>query len=104
GRTARVDLKHTGIGYATNHAAAVFWALPFTWWLARRPRRSSAEIAAGAVATAAVAATIDYGLIPHRLTPGWEHAVSPRSVVTAFGALALGLAAGALVGRDLRGG
>lgn len=38
GRTGRADFEHTGIGYATNHAATVFWALPFTWWLARRPR------------------------------------------------------------------
>src|SRR5699024_11052344 len=104
GQTARADLKHTGVGYATNHAAAVFWALPFTWWLARRPRRSSAGIAAGATATAAVAAAIDYGFVPRRLTPGWEHAVSPRSVATAFGALALGLAAGALVDRAFWGG
>jgi hypothetical protein len=104
GRTRRVDLEHTGVGYATNHAAAVFWALPFTWWLARHPRRSGAEIAAGAAATAAVAAVVDYGLVPRRLTPGWEHAVSSRSVATAFGALALGLAAGALVDRALRSG
>lgn len=103
GRIGRVDFEHTGVGYATNHAAAVFWALPFTWWLARHPRRSGAEIAVGAAATATVAAAIDYGIIPHRLTPGWEHAVSPRSVATAFGALALGLAAGALVDRALRG-
>lgn len=49
GRTGRADFEHTGVGYATNHAAAVFWALPFTWWLARRRRRSGAEIAAGAL-------------------------------------------------------
>jgi hypothetical protein len=102
GRIKRVDLKHTAVGYVTNHAAAVFWAVPFTWWLARHPHRSSAEIAAGAATTAAVAAAVDYGLVPHRLTPGWEHAISPRSVAIAFGALALGLAAGALVDRARR--
>jgi hypothetical protein len=102
GQIKRVDLKHTGVGYLTNHAAAVFWALPFTGWLARRSRRSSAEIAAGAATTAAVAAVVDYGLIPRRLTPGWEYTVSSRSVAIAFGALAFGLAVGALFDRALR--
>jgi hypothetical protein len=33
---------------------------------------------------------------PQRLTPGWELVLSERSMVATFGAMALGLAAGAL--------
>src|SRR3954469_2300476 len=28
------DAAHTAVGYATHHASAVFWALPFQAWLA----------------------------------------------------------------------
>jgi len=102
GQVRDADLAHTAVGVATNHAAAIFWALPMTLWLARRHRRSPAEVATDAAVTAGVAAAVDYGLVPRRLTPGWEHAVSPRSVAATFGVLGLGLAAGAWITRGLR--
>jgi hypothetical protein len=34
------------------------------------------------------------------LKPGWEHVLSKRSMLAAYGALALGLAAGALLDRN----
>jgi hypothetical protein len=45
----------------------------------------------------AIAAVVDYGVAPKRLTPGWELVLNKRSIVAAYGALALGLAAGALL-------
>jgi hypothetical protein len=101
GARREADLPHTAIGAATNWGAAIFWALPFTWWLMRR-RRSAGAVAGGAAATAGLAAVVDYGLMPRRLTPGWEHAVSRGSVGATFAALALGLSAGALAARALR--
>jgi hypothetical protein len=53
----------------------------------------------GAAGTAAIAGAVDYGLVPRRLSPGWEHALPPRGVAAGFAALGLGLALGALVTR-----
>lgn len=102
GRMRDADLAHTGLGAAAHHAAAMFWSLPFGWWLASRKNPTAREVAAGAAVTAGVAATVDYGLLPKRATPGWEHAVSTKSIAMAFGAMALGLAAGGLAVRALR--
>jgi hypothetical protein len=101
GARREADLAHTGLGSVVNAGASLFWALPFAWWLLRR-RRTPTEIAAGVAGTAAVAAAVDYGLMPRRLTPGWEHAVSRGAVGATFAALALGLCAGALAARALR--
>jgi hypothetical protein len=93
------DVAHTLLGYATHHASAVFWAVPFEAWLAARPPRSPVELLRDAFAMSAIAAAVDYGATPKRLTPGWELVVSKRSMAAAYGAMALGLAAGALVAR-----
>jgi len=50
----------------------------------------------------AIAAVVDYGIVPKRLTPGWELSLSRKSMAGAFASLAIGLAAGALVSRQLR--
>jgi hypothetical protein len=34
---AQPDAAHSLLGYATHHASAVFWAVPFEAWLAIRP-------------------------------------------------------------------
>lgn len=102
GEVTEADLAHTGVGFATQHASAMFWAAPYAWWLWRREHRSAAEVVGGAAAVAGVAAAVDYGLVPRRLTPGWEHAVPARSVAGGFVALALGLAAGGMITEALR--
>ncbi|WP_292292403.1 hypothetical protein [Marivita sp.] len=96
-----IDISHTGVGSVINHGASIFWALPFTWWLSQTRNRSASRIALAAATTATVAGAVDYGLVPRRLSPGWEHAVPPRSVAMTFGSLAVGLALGALVTRRL---
>ncbi len=53
---------------------------------------------------AALAAAVDYGLTPRRLTPGWELVLSRRSMVATYAAMALGLAAGAMLARRRTGG
>jgi hypothetical protein len=102
GRMRDADLAHTGVGAAAHHAAAMFWSLPFGWWLASRKSPTPKRIAAGAAVTAGVAAAVDYGLLPKQATPGWEHALSPKSIAMAFAAMALGLTAGGLAVRALR--
>jgi hypothetical protein len=96
-----IDLEHTGLGLVTHHASAMFWALPFEAWLAFRPPRSSIELLRDATVMSAIAAIVDYGIVPKRLTPGWELSLSKKSMAGAFASLAIGLAAGALVTRQL---
>jgi hypothetical protein len=102
GRRKAVDLAHTGVGLVTHHASAFFWALPFEAWQALYPRPSSAEIVRDAIVMSAIAFFVDYGLVPMRLTPGWELVLSRKSIVGAFASLAAGLAAGAFASRQLR--
>ena len=103
GRVRRVDVAHTGVGLVTHIASALFWAVPYSLWLQRKSERSAEEIVVGGAATAALAATVDYLAMPRRLTPGWELALSIRSIGLTFVGLALGLAGGALLARSLRG-
>jgi hypothetical protein len=97
-----IDLAHTATGFATHQASAVFWALPFEAWLAYNPPRSSMELLRDAAVMSAIACAVDYGITPKRLTPGWELTLSRGSIAGAFASLAIGLAAGALVSRQLR--
>jgi hypothetical protein len=87
------------LGYATHHASALFWAVPLEAWLAIRPPRNSAELLRDACTISAIAAAVDYGVTPKRLTPGWELVLSKSSMAVAYGAMALGLMTGALVTR-----
>ena len=100
---ADADVAHTVVGYGTHHASALFWALPFHVWLETQPSRSGLELLRDASVMSAIAAAVDYGVVPRRLSPGWELVVSKRSMVVTYGAVALGLAAGALVARELLG-
>ena len=92
------DLAHTAVGYATHHAATVFWAVLFERWLGV-PRPAALPLVRDALAMSAVAAAVDYGATPKRFTPGWEFVLSKRSMAVAYAAMALGLAAGALLNR-----
>lgn len=99
-----LDARHTLIGFATHYASAVFWALPFEFWRARRHASAAGTLLRGACTTSAVAAAVDYGLTPKRLTPGWELVLSKRSLAVTYGALALGLLSGAKLAQALMGG
>ncbi len=96
------DFIHTGVGYVTHHASALFWALPLEAWVASRPNSGTSDLIGKAAAITAVAAAFDYGIVHRRLTPGWEHAVSTKAIAGGFVALGLGLAGGALLSRAVR--
>ncbi|MDX7951691.1 hypothetical protein P7D22_10980 [Lichenihabitans sp. Uapishka_5] len=95
----QADTAHTGVGYATHHAATVFWALGYEWWAGSRVRLTPAAAFGGALAVSALAAVVDYGATPKRFTPGWEFVLSRRAMAGAYLAMAAGLAAGALLVR-----
>lgn len=96
----RPSVRHTGIGYVTHHASAVFWALLYERWLNRSERHSTGSIVRDAALTAGIAAFVDYTLAPPRLRPGFEQHLSSASLVGVFAAFAAGLAAGALLNRQ----
>ncbi|MBI5275660.1 MAG: hypothetical protein HY854_04305 [Burkholderiales bacterium] len=102
-RTDRMDARHTLAGYATHHAASVFWASLHAAAAQGRPATRQAAVAvAGAAATSAIACLVDYRVVPKRLTPGFEHRISPAAMTGVYVALAVGLAAGALLARRAR--
>jgi hypothetical protein len=64
---------------------------------AAAPDAGPARIMRDATLVSVVAAVVDYGLVPKRLTPGWEEPLPIRSLAGGFAGLALGLAIGGLV-------
>jgi hypothetical protein len=103
GRRTDVSAAYTGTGVATNVAASMFWGAIFATHLAARPRHSTGQILRDAAVMGGIATVVDYGLVPKRLTPGWELALPKRSVGFTMAAMAMGLAAGALLARGQTG-
>jgi hypothetical protein len=91
-RRDRPTVRHTATGYAIHHAASIFWAVLFEKYRTDRVVRDAAV-------TSTLACLVDFKLTPHRLTPGFEHRLSRRSLATVYGAFALGLALGAVFSR-----
>jgi hypothetical protein len=88
-----VDWPHTGVGYATHHAATIFWAGLFETLRRYSSRSDLGAVARDAVVAATTAAIVDYTITPHRLTPGWELALPKRSMAFAYAAMAAGFVA-----------
>lgn len=97
GSVAQVDLKHTVPGLLINAGAGVFWSLVHELMLTQIRPRSRTTAAASGAAVAALAYVVDYHLIPRRLSPGWELAVSRRGVALGFAALGVCLGAAAML-------
>jgi hypothetical protein len=99
-RTA-VDVEHTATGYATHHAANVFWAALFETLQSAAPDARPGKVIRDAALVSTIAAVVDYGIVPSRLTPGWEGPLPIRSVAGGFVGMACGLAIGGLVSRQV---
>jgi hypothetical protein len=92
------SLRHTLTGYVTNHLAAIFWAMLYSRAYGHRDEaKRLPQAMAGGVATSAIAYAVDYHVVPKRLTPGYEHRLSSGALLATYGALAAGLAVGALL-------
>lgn len=61
----------------------------------RSARPSPQRVIAAAFGTTVLAALVDYGLVPKRLTPGWELALPKSDLAAAYMAMGIGLALGA---------
>jgi hypothetical protein len=96
-----VDLSRTATGYATHHAATIFWALFFARWMAVRRPDGTLPLVKDAVLMAAIAAAVDYGATPKRFTPGWELVLSKQAMAAIYLAMAAGFVAGTLLDEQL---
>lgn len=104
----RPSLKYTLTGFLINHASTIFWAAIYEKFFGTSSRRKMASttdaivrpLIGSAVVTAGAYLT-DYYLVPDRLTPGFEKRLSGKSLASIYGALAVGLAAGALISRKI---
>jgi hypothetical protein len=98
------DRRHTLNGYLIHHLASTFWAVLHAAVLRHSdvPARPLPALAAAA-STSAFAALVDLRCTPERLTPGFQHRVSPRALAATYGAFAIGLALGGLAMRRGRG-
>lgn len=96
----RPTWRQTLPGLAINTGAGVWWALVMQKLFGEEvDRRGLPAAIAGGAATAALAYVVDYHLMPQRLTPGWELRISRRSLFIGLGAMAAGLAVGAMLTR-----
>jgi hypothetical protein len=98
-RASNLSVRHTLFGFAIHTAASIFWAAGYDVLRAPRERPAPRRDAATAAAIAATAWCVDYHVVPKRLTPGFEAHLSKRSLAWVYGALALGLFAGACASR-----
>jgi hypothetical protein len=90
-------LRYTATGYVIHHAASCFWGVLYERILGEQVDRlpAPAQVGAGLVA-AAFACVVDYRLVPHRLSPGFELRLSRRSIAAGYLAFGLGLALAAM--------
>ena len=95
-----VDLARTGVGYATNHAASIFWAVIFEAWRQSRGPARPRPMLRDASVMAVIAAAVDYGPTPKRFRPGWDLVLSRKGMAIAYAGLAIGLAGGALLTQE----
>lgn len=93
-RSDHVTARHTLVGGATHEASAVLWGAAYEWLRTRRTRPTATNAVTDAAAIAALAAVVDFKLVPKRLTPGFEHRLGRKGLVWVYASLAAGLALG----------
>ena len=100
----RFTLRYTILGHMVHHASSVFWAVLYERLRERLRQRLGKEQnpspTVPALITAAAAYTVDFHVVPQRLTPGFERRLSKRSILMVYGSFALGLALVALAERN----
>jgi len=94
---AGFSTRHTVVGYAIHHAMSILWAVLFERHRPRGPYAyAPAPVAGAAIVTAALAATVDFRVVPKRLSPGFETRLSRAALVAVYAGFAVGLAGAAL--------
>jgi hypothetical protein len=96
----RFTLRYTILGHVVHHASSVFWAILYERLCQRLGKQQEAPAVAPALLTAAAAYTVDFHVVPPRLSPGFERRLSQRSILLVYGSFALGLAIVSLASRN----
>ncbi|MBM3604038.1 MAG: hypothetical protein FJX25_04605 [Alphaproteobacteria bacterium] len=89
-----VDAARTGLGGVTHVGACLFWSLVALILQRRLQVRTLGGVWLIAVATAAAAFAVDYGLLSRRLSPGWHLLLPWGPVAAGFAAMGLGIGLG----------
>jgi hypothetical protein len=89
-----VSLQYTGTGGVVHVASSMLWAGLYGALRARRRHPTPVNAVTDAAAVSALAAVVDYKLVPKRLTPGFEERLSQRSLFFVYAGFAMGLAVG----------
>jgi uncharacterized membrane protein YccF (DUF307 family) len=98
-RTDEASLLYTGTGALVHAISSALWTGLYCWWMKPAGNAGVSEAAVKAVAITSVPAIVDLKLVPSRLTPGFEHRLTPESVLIVYASFAAGLLAGALMVR-----
>lgn len=93
-RAREPSLRFTVPALLIHHASAHWWAAAQEHPALIRRVPAPAVRASGLMVCAAI---LDYGLLPRRLSPGYEGQLSARGIGLVFGAIAAGLALGSRV-------
>lgn len=88
--------RHTLTGAGIHLASSMLWSSLYAGLQAVRARRTPSTVWLDAAAVTALAALVDLRLVPERLTPGFEHRLSTRSLGLVYASFGLGLALGGL--------
>jgi hypothetical protein len=91
------SLKHTGTGVALHYGSSLLWSTAYGWMRARRYRPTPLNAAVDAAAVTALAALVDFAVVPKRLAPGFERRLSKPSLGIVYSGFAVGLAIGGLI-------
>lgn len=93
-------LRYSLTGYVIHHIASIFWAIAYERLAFRRGIAPSKPQALACAATVAgVACIVDMQCTPERLTPGFEHKLSKKSLFVVYAAFGFGLALHTLLDR-----
>jgi hypothetical protein len=98
--------RYTGWGTLIHQASSLMWATVFDRLVFNTRRQAAAQppsvthLAVQAAVTTGVAALVDLRLVPHRLTPGFQHHLTRRSLGWVYGSFGVGLLLGALLMRE----
>lgn len=102
-RLDTADMRHTALGAVVHAGSSMFWATIYEEAVCRSdPPPTPAKLVAGAAGVATLAAVTDFALVPERLTPGFEHRLSKRSLALTYALFAAGLALGGWAARRRR--
>jgi hypothetical protein len=92
--------KYTLVGAGLNSAAVASWAAVHELVVEKGgvPRRFMPMLLTASLVSG-IAYLVDYHVVPERLTPGFEKRLTPKAMAIVYGALAVGLAVGAVLVR-----